>query len=298
MNQDREPEQPALPPTPLGAASAIPGPSTQGPAVDNPPIPGPITPSSPRGSTGVIHAPSTPGPTALDAPVSGSNGSQPTSIRQNPAQRTTPLFDRTPFDDYPPPGVGGGNPLPPLPHEIRTRNSRVGVEPPISSRPRSGIDYLVPVDDKASREKTVGDRLQPTLLTAMAERDKYAFKAKMTGYALNIAIGLQVLLGALTTGLSAVATTGHQAAISTTVLGALATLVASYLARARGSNEPELSITRVKDLEQFIRECEAFKMDHGHMLGNKLDGELENLRRRFEELLGNANGERRLSPPV
>lgn len=44
---------------------------------------------------------------------------------------------------------------------------------------------------------------------AMAERDKYAWKAKMTGYALNIAIGLQVLLGALTTGLSVV-TTGHQ----------------------------------------------------------------------------------------
>jgi hypothetical protein len=66
--------------------------------------------------------------------------------------------------------------------------------------------------------------------------------------------------------------------------------VASYLARARGSNEPELSITRVKDLEQFIRECEAFQMDHGHVLGDKCDEKLETYRRRFEELLGNANG--------
>lgn len=66
--------------------------------------------------------------------------------------------------------------------------------------------------------------------------------------------------------------------------------MASYLARARGSNEPELSITRVKDLEQFIRECEAFQMDNGHTFGNRYDAELENLRRRFEELLGNANG--------
>lgn len=72
--------------------------------------------------------------------------------------------------------------------------------------------------------------------------------------------------------------------------GALATLVASYLARARGSNEPELSITRVKDLEQFIRECESFKLDHGTTTGNEHDQELENKRRRFEELLGNANG--------
>ncbi|KIJ19699.1 hypothetical protein PAXINDRAFT_69621, partial [Paxillus involutus ATCC 200175] len=75
--------------------------------------------------------------------------------------------------------------------------------------------------------------------------------------------------------------------------GGLSTMVASYLARARGSNEPELSITRVKDLEQFLRESKAFQMDHAHEYGshaNGLDGRLEDLRRRFEELLGNANG--------
>jgi hypothetical protein len=72
-------------------------------------------------------------------------------------------------------------------------------------------------------------------------------------------------------------------------IGALSTLVASYLARARGSNEPELSIARTKDLEQFIRECRAFQMDHGHMIGNDLDSDLINFRRRYEELLGNGN---------
>ncbi|KAG6839999.1 hypothetical protein H0H93_004852, partial [Arthromyces matolae] len=80
-----------------------------------------------------------------------------------------------------------------------------------SPGPRSGIDYIVPVDEKTSREKTVGERLEPTLLTAISEKDKYVLKAKMTGYALNIAIGLQVLLGALTTGLASVsASTGSQ----------------------------------------------------------------------------------------
>ena len=74
------------------------------------------------------------------------------------------------------------------------------------------------------------------------------------------------------------------------LLGGFSTIVASYLARARGSNEPELSITRVKDLEQFIRECQAFQMDHGHCTGNEFDADLDGLRRRFEELLGNANG--------
>ena len=73
-------------------------------------------------------------------------------------------------------------------------------------------------------------------------------------------------------------------------IGALATLVASYLARARGSNEPELSITRTKDLDQFIRECRSFELDYGHLYGHEFDPELVRFRQRFEELLGNANG--------
>ncbi|KAF8910443.1 hypothetical protein CPB84DRAFT_1219402 [Gymnopilus junonius] len=167
----------------------------------------------------------------------------------------------------------------------------------------------------------VGFRLQPTINHATTERDKYALKAKWTGWILNAAIGLQVLLGSLTTGLSAVATTGRsvryllcatyctcvhtidifllfQAAVNTTILGALSTIVASYLARARGSNEPELSIARTKDLDQFIRDCEAFKLDNGSDMTGKYDEELIAKRRRFEELLGNANGERKLAPPV
>jgi hypothetical protein len=72
--------------------------------------------------------------------------------------------------------------------------------------------------------------------------------------------------------------------------GGASTVIASYLARARGSNEPELSIARCKDLEQYIRECETFMMDLGHITGNEHDAKLHTLRDRFEELLGNANG--------
>ncbi|KAF5350884.1 hypothetical protein D9758_010486 [Tetrapyrgos nigripes] len=197
-------------------------------------------------------------------------------------------------------------PLPPLPHRS-TVDSGVIVDSPsrghFLEKPRSyghgsNVDWLVPtVPEKSYREKTYGDRLQPTVDTAEKERLKYENKAKMTGYALNAAIGLQVLLGALTTGLSVV-TTGRQTSIMTAILGGLATIVASYLARARGSNEPELSITRVKDLEQFIRECRAFQMDFGHLVGSEHNDKLIKLRQRFEELLGNGNGERRLAPPV
>ena len=72
-------------------------------------------------------------------------------------------------------------------------------------------------------------------------------------------------------------------------IGALATVVAAYLARERGLNEPDTSIARCKSLEQFIRECEAFNMDHGYTSGNEFDGDLIRFRNRFEELLGKPN---------
>ncbi|KJA13310.1 hypothetical protein HYPSUDRAFT_174089 [Hypholoma sublateritium FD-334 SS-4] len=157
---------------------------------------------------------------------------------------------------------------------------------------RSYIDDLVPV---ATYTGSIKDRLAATLQDAESERNKYIHQAKYTGWALNIAIGLQVLLGALTTGLSAVATRGKSSAVATTILGALATLVASYLARARGSNEPELSITRVKDLEQFIRECKNFIKDFGEDVSNKYQPIVDRFRERFEGILGNTSDERELS---
>jgi len=45
--------------------------------------------------------------------------------------------------------------------------------------------------------------------------------------------------------------------------------VASYLARVRASGEPGLSITRGKDLEQFLRDVESFIMDHGEDCGTQ-----------------------------
>ena len=46
----------------------------------------------------------------------------------------------------------------------------------------------------------------------------------------------------------------------------------------------------MKDLEQFIRECQAFKLDHGHEAGLKYEDNIIRFRDRFEELVGNANG--------
>ncbi|KAF9530662.1 hypothetical protein CPB83DRAFT_762661 [Crepidotus variabilis] len=81
----------------------------------------------------------------------------------------------------------------------------------------------------------------------------------------------------------------------TAILGGIATLVASYIARVRGSNEPEKSLMRAKDLDQFIREAELFNMDYGHLGSTpeekeKYDESLTGFRIRLEEILGHGEG--------
>ncbi|OCH87995.1 hypothetical protein OBBRIDRAFT_780872 [Obba rivulosa] len=152
--------------------------------------------------------------------------------------------------------------------------------------PNNGIPPISAQD--LFREKTVRERLLPTLEHAQAELEDAKLKAKMTGYALNAAIGAQVLLGALTTGVAA-ATSGRHASIATSVLGGISTLAASYLARARGSGEPEHSALRCRDLENYIRDLEAYMLDKGHLVGDEYDPMIDRYRRRFEEVLGNAS---------
>lgn len=76
-----------------------------------------------------------------------------------------------------------------------------------------GIDALVPVIPGQNGALTVGERIQETILDAERERDFSAQKAKRTNFILNVATGLQVMLGALLTGLSAV-TVGKQVCIT------------------------------------------------------------------------------------
>ena len=82
---------------------------------------------------------------------------------------------------------------------------------------------------------------------------------------LSLALGLQLVIGALITSVSAI-TTGEQTSIAISVLGGMSTLAASYLAKARGSNEPEHSIIKCRDLENLVRELEATILDQGEPL--------------------------------
>jgi len=191
------------------------------------------------------------------------------------------------FPTYPSPARYQGDVRPGI---RRTRTTDTGR---VSLPPHSVVDHIVPSIEMKQQQADIKARLAPTIKVAEEERDRYAWKAKWTGYALNAAIGLQVLLGSLTTGLSAAATTGRSAAVQTTILGGLSTIVASYLARSRGTNEPEQSNAKVKDLDHFIRECRAFELDHGHVVGDEeMDRILIGKRKQLELLLGNtSNGQ-------
>ncbi|KAF7986745.1 hypothetical protein HWV62_20316 [Athelia sp. TMB] len=183
------------------------------------------------------------------------------------------------------------------------------VTPPPTRRYGSAIDWVIRGSDKHTPyvpgPKTVGQRLDPTLEHARSEMAASERKgatffrslaqatsfderppAMLNGYTLNTAIGMQVVLGALVTGLSSALPSG-KAGITTAILGGISTIVASYLARMRGSREPELSLTRAKDLDNFIRDAEAFQLDFGEITDGSKNAELEEYRRRFEELLGN-----------
>ncbi|KAI0296984.1 hypothetical protein B0F90DRAFT_1939095 [Multifurca ochricompacta] len=133
---------------------------------------------------------------------------------------------------------------------------------------------------------TISERLQPTIGAATDERDKAVKRAKMTGNSLNVAIGVQVVLGALTTGLGA-ALSGKSSFVGISVLGGASTLAASYLTRARGSNEPEFSLLHAKSFNQFLREVHGFKLDHRHKNWPCTRRRIEEFRLGLEGILGN-----------
>jgi len=177
-----------------------------------------------------------------------------------------------------------------LPRRARTADTHMSAR-------RSGLDYIVPVEEKTEpppptvQLPTISDRINVTIQAAKVEKAKYAMKARFKKYAINVALGLQITIGAMTTALPAV-TKGKQTSVAVSVLGGLTTIVASYLARVRSSNEPELSLARCKDLEQFIREAEAFEMDNRSSAGSILEhSRLNGFRTRFEELLRSATKE-------
>lgn len=66
----------------------------------------------------------------------------------------------------------------------------------------------------------------------------------------------------------------------------MTTLAASYLAKARGSGEPEFSAGKCRDLEKFERELSAYILDHGNKAGERHSSTIQKYRDQFEEIMG------------
>jgi len=58
----------------------------------------------------------------------------------------------------------------------------------------------------------------------------------------------------------------------------------------RSSSEPEASRLRAKTLDHFLREINAFRLDHGHVVGPQWDKEINGFRLGLENMLGNRPG--------
>lgn len=276
----------SVPTTPLGAVQTMmsllsPPASAQGapPPHATPASPAQFSPDVPVQASAPPPPPAPPTHIATDPtdPALGSVSSHGARASTPPrgTARVTRSYPALPELSHPPP-----RPVP-LPGADGRRLTAHYADSETAWHTRDDVD--------PTREKTVALRLKSTIESATQERDKAAQKAKWTGLALNIALGLQVLMGALTTALGA-ALSGKNTSVAISILGGASTFVASYLARMRGSNEPQTSLLRAKALSHFLREIDAFALDHGHEVGREWDDKVNGFRLGLENMLGNQPG--------
>ncbi|KZS86658.1 hypothetical protein SISNIDRAFT_388514, partial [Sistotremastrum niveocremeum HHB9708] len=128
-------------------------------------------------------------------------------------------------------------------------------------RPSSLVQEAISISRRTVH--TVYEMLKPTLDAAYEEEANYTYYAEVASKLLTVALTLQVIINALVTALSAIVS-ARRSQIMTTILGGLGTLISSYLAKARGAGEPELSRNRARELQKFIRTVEGFLVDYGH----------------------------------
>ncbi|CEL52153.1 hypothetical protein RSOLAG1IB_00691 [Rhizoctonia solani AG-1 IB] len=126
-------------------------------------------------------------------------------------------------------------------------------------------------------------RLQPYIDRAIARQKYQYFLSKVIKWGINFILLLQVTVGALVTVL-AVLEQSEKTRIAIAGLGALGTLTASVLARAKGTNQPELAETHARELEKFIGQCQLFVGDVGSTVGPEIDAQVMEFVRQFDAI--------------
>ncbi|KAH7340531.1 hypothetical protein B0J17DRAFT_651710 [Rhizoctonia solani] len=138
--------------------------------------------------------------------------------------------------------------------------------------------WRVYANDRSARE-----RLQPYIDRAIA-RQKYRYRlSKLIKWGINFILLLQVTVGALVTTLT-VLEPNEKTRIAIAALGALGTLTASILARAKGTNQPELAETHARELEKFIGQCQLFVGDVGSAVGPEIDTQVMEFVHQFDAI--------------
>ncbi|KAG9103522.1 hypothetical protein FRC06_010204 [Ceratobasidium sp. 370] len=134
-----------------------------------------------------------------------------------------------------------------------------------------------PTTEYAER-RTARAQLQECLEEA-TEKQKYQRRlARAIEWSLNFLLILQVVIGALITVVNAVEQTRWTRYLSLG-LGALGTVVGSLIARAKGTNQPELAESHAWELDKFIRACHRFIENLGGDVSEDVD-------RKVAELVG------------
>ncbi|KZT35159.1 hypothetical protein SISSUDRAFT_1051798 [Sistotremastrum suecicum HHB10207 ss-3] len=192
--------------------------------------------------------------------------SPPPSGADSPSFVPLPLPLPTPHLPALPLPVGGGLRLPPL---LNPANRPLSADTMVNasadekqSLTGSPTDHDTPQLSGVGTSHSVSSRLQKTLTSATATLTQATQTAQRVGWALNLAIGIQIILGALTAGLSAL-NPGRGTQVMNVVLGISTTVVSGFLARMRGNGEPDLSLSTKADMEKLIRDIQSFIDDWG-----------------------------------
>lgn len=174
-------------------------------------------------------------------------------------------------------------------HSIHSENKLAGgasaakVEGPPAGV-RSPTNIVVANPPRRVSKRTARERLQPYIEKA-TKRYQYQYRLRQViKYGINFIIFLQILVGALVTIVSVVEP-NQKTRIVTAVLGAVSTFTASVLARAKGTNQPQIAESHARELDKFIGDCQRYIDDMGDdSFGPDVDEKVEEFAQRFEDI--------------